>query len=840
MLHSHLSRLHKPRNAHLPDRSLYGARAPFVKVYSKEEKLDGMSEDELARRLGMTLLSNVTECSCDVYETEEECIGSGLGCQWRPLFESCHPPEMIDDGVPICETTESPTLSPTVSIERLLQETDAPTNEGGEEVPFDGGDGSDTKEGGTQWLTNLFKTREHEVDSSGEEEVNDLDGRRNLLVAESYDKEDSDALLKTFDPISVTDNMSPGAELIESLSRGEVESVVATDSISVPTETLCPTWGPSNVPRRIGLVKDDLIDERTERVLTPLNNTRISTSHSSPGKARHSQLQLVELDPSTSLDSSSIIVPSSDEAKKMRQLVSYGEQLTELRIVFDTTSLSTHLKSLSQNFAMSGQYNPTKARITALTDKIFPSIVDTWSRVLRVYATTQNIYPPSACGDIEIPKHHNEMGFDADVVLYVQSRDESSCSDDPRPQISICQFDQQMRPLIGSLSICLNDMDVQNNSVYDKEVLHYTALLSQLVGRFLGLSPRLFKYFRDSETGQLWGESPSAIECGDDKQVVTHETMLPNVIQQVNVRDGIPFYEIATPTVKQVVRNVFDCQTMSGARLEAPLPDDNGGCTFFNLDLRYHFDEDMTSISQNEDGAFGVSPLSLALLEDSSWYKANFAAATTQTFGRGAGCGFVESSCITGGKIPDYSKGFFCANVERQGVRSGCDYNHHNKAGCDVETDISPPEDFQYFLPDHPDYGSPFEIMHHCPMQTKHLVSCSTKGHVMPLNGESYDESSRCFETDANTPVCLETICNPHDKTLSVVVNGKTFYCAYHKEVINVDVGYSIVCPRIAAVCPDLVCPSNCSGKGVCDYCKEVPVCICDNPLDQTDGCFNS
>jgi len=213
MLHSHLSRLHKPRNAHLPDRSLYGARAPFVKVYSKEEKLDGMSEDELARRLGMTLLSNVTECSCDVYETEEECIGSGLGCQWRPLFESCHPPEMIDDGVPICETTESPTLSPTVSIERLLQETDAPTNEGGEEVPFDGGDGSDTKEGGTQWLTNLFKTREHEVDSSGEEEVNDLDGRRNLLVAESYDKEDSDALLKTFDPISVTDNMSPGAEL---------------------------------------------------------------------------------------------------------------------------------------------------------------------------------------------------------------------------------------------------------------------------------------------------------------------------------------------------------------------------------------------------------------------------------------------------------------------------------------------------------------------------------------------------------------------------------------------------------------------------------------------------
>jgi hypothetical protein len=77
----------------MTDRSLYGARAPFVKVYRKEEKLDGMSEDELARRLGMTLLSNTTECSCDRFETETECLESGLGCQWRALFESCHPPE---------------------------------------------------------------------------------------------------------------------------------------------------------------------------------------------------------------------------------------------------------------------------------------------------------------------------------------------------------------------------------------------------------------------------------------------------------------------------------------------------------------------------------------------------------------------------------------------------------------------------------------------------------------------------------------------------------------------------------------------------------------------------
>ena len=823
-----------------------------MKVYSKEEKLDGMSEDELARRLGMTLLSNTTECSCDVFETEEECIGSGLGCQWRPLFESCHPPEMIDDGVPICETTEPPTLSPTVSIERMLQETEAPTVEEGVGESEAADDIATIKEEGgwiTHDLTNMFKTREHEVDniSVEEDETDGSGGRRQLLV--SSDK-DPDTLLKTFDPISVTDNANPAATLLESMSRGEVDALPNNDSpYQESIETLCPTWGPSNVPHRLENLASEDEEDWAEKPQSPSNGTasydndmRMTMMHSSPGRARHTQHQLVELDPLTSLDSSSVQVPPPDEAKRQRTLVKYGDTQADLRIVFDTSALSALLSQMGQNFHARDQYNPTKARVTAYTEQILPTIIQTWGRVLNIFSATQNIFPPSTCDEAVIPPQHLEQGVEADTIIYLHPRAELSCSLDPRPRISICQFDQHMRPLIGSLSICLNDMDVQKNNVYDKEILRYTALLSKLVGRFLGLSPRLFRYFR-GEDGLLLGERQVSIECGDDDELRTYrQTMLSNIIQQREVRDGQPFYEIVSPTVKQVVRNAFDCQSMSGARLGTPLldPDDNSECVFFDLDIRYHFDEDMTSISQNEDGAFCVSPLSLALLEDSSWYKANFAAAVTPSFGRGAGCGFVESSCIVGGKVPDYSKGFFCANSELAGSRSGCDYTHHNKAGCDLETDISPPDGYQYFLPSNPNYGSPFEDMRYCPMQSKHLVPCSTKGHAMTIPGESFQDNSRCYETDANVPVCLETVCNSKDKMLSVVVNGKSFYCAHDGQVINVDAGYSVICPRIAAVCPDLVCPSNCSGKGVCDYCKEVPECICDNPLDQTDGCWDS
>jgi len=141
----------------MTDRSLYGARPPFVKVFAKEERLDGMSEDELAKRVGMTLLDNSTDCNCGALETETECEGSGIGCIWRPLFESCHPPELIDGGEPICIQTEAPTMTPTLSLP--FDDTESPTSEPTiqETLPQD-----------DLWYVNMFKTREH-VEETNEE-----------------------------------------------------------------------------------------------------------------------------------------------------------------------------------------------------------------------------------------------------------------------------------------------------------------------------------------------------------------------------------------------------------------------------------------------------------------------------------------------------------------------------------------------------------------------------------------------------------------------------------------------------------------------------------------------
>lgn len=892
---AYLTREKKQGMYKMTDRSLYGARAPFVKVYRKEEKLDGMSEDELARRLGMTLMSeyfalkpsllrsdsksclHLTQATRPIVHVidlrqRKNVLGLGWGVSGDPCecihpdcttrhfffnisakpshsntfhllarFESCHPPEMIDDGEPICSSTDPPTMSPTISIDRMLADTEAPTSASMDGVtetpPDDSGKVSDVNDGGI--LFSLFKTREHDMDDDDgiTEEEDPADGRRNLRVMDI-----NSTFLSTFDPISLPDNLKNPvtSSLLESLSRGEVES-----SSEIDVSNSCPTLGPSIVPRHVDdlALNDDYFD--VQRQLARANVTgALDFGQAHPGKARFTQHQLVHIDSTAAdLGVDSIVLPPESEIKKRRILVNYDDEQGGLRIVFDSSSLTSLLKKMGSDFSSMDDLMPATTRITVLKDVVFPSIASIWSRVLEVKQPTHNIFPSeSSCGSTSIPAEHVADGVaNADVVIYVESRPDSACEIESKPELTICHFDQDMRPLIGMLRVCLGDISIVNGKIGEMETARNVATFSQLIGRFLGLSPKLFQFFRNPETNQLWGEREVNVECLDGDKTVRLKMPLSNIIQERSERENEQFYEISTPTVMQITKNHFDCQTLTGARLEKPFIDPHDGrkCNFNNLDLRYHFDEDMTSISQNADAAHGVSPLSIALLEDSSWYRANFKASRTPSFGRAAGCGFVGSKCISSsGNVPDYSLGYFCSTVDPPGTRSGCDYLHQNKAGCDLEMDVNPPETYQYFTDD-PSFASAYSDVDYCPMKTKYLQPCTGGSKsVTALAGETYGESSKCYETDAGIPVCLETVCNAESKTLSFSVRGSLFHCSYHGQVINVESGYSIKCPRIAAVCPGLLCPSNCSGKGICDYCKEVPECICDDPFDDTDGCW--
>eukprot|EP00591_Stephanopyxis_turris_P001522 CAMPEP_0195511176 /NCGR_PEP_ID=MMETSP0794_2-20130614/3591_1 /TAXON_ID=515487 /ORGANISM="Stephanopyxis turris, Strain CCMP 815" /LENGTH=720 /DNA_ID=CAMNT_0040638727 /DNA_START=505 /DNA_END=2667 /DNA_ORIENTATION=+ len=135
------------------DRSLYGARNPFLKVFAKQEKMDGLSAEDLAKLSGVTGFDNTTDCSCSNFETAGACAGSGLGCVFRAVFQTCHPPEQIDDGSPICPETPSPTMAPTVDLDGRMDDTEAPTSS-----PVASSSGIVQE----VWYESLFKVREHE------------------------------------------------------------------------------------------------------------------------------------------------------------------------------------------------------------------------------------------------------------------------------------------------------------------------------------------------------------------------------------------------------------------------------------------------------------------------------------------------------------------------------------------------------------------------------------------------------------------------------------------------------------------------------------------------------
>jgi hypothetical protein len=173
--------------------------------------------------------------------------------------------------------------------------------------------------------------------------------------------------------------------------------------------------------------------------------------------------------------------------------------------------------------------------------------------------------------------------------------------------------------------------------------------------------------------------------------------------------NGQTYASIVTEKVTAVSRNQFDCQSMEGGFLEnQPTRDDS--CTGDHWDERLYYPEAMSPVISPTTNIF--SSLTLALMEDSGWYKANYTVSKMSPWGLGAGCDFVNEPCLIAEsdnpQIPDYSKGFFC----NQESAKGCAPELTTKLACTVVDyqyyvpQTAPPEQFAYFL-DAPTLGGP-------------------------------------------------------------------------------------------------------------------------------------
>ena len=411
------------------------------------------------------------------------------------------------------------------------------------------------------------------------------------------------------------------------------------------------------------------------------------------------------------------------------------------------------------------------------------------------------------------------------------------------------------------------------------------------IGHVLGVTSDSLAYFRHPLTGHPLTRRPfevSTVTCVDGESTPYVGMPGPAVLQEGRHEgSGSRHFEVVTPTVQRVVRNHFNCQSMKGAKLEnQPTSSD---CFGSHFDEMLYYTEIMGAVFSQSVNI--LSPLTLALLEDSGWYRSNYQSDYIQIsmFGHSAGCEFVENNCIdSNGNVPPEFEEHFCNNpisissnglidVKSSGPQT-CDPSHTQKTYCDLVntnevvaigktgTVLEPaPPKFQYFAPNYRPYI--FTNADYCPVPHLDPQSCIEYNGRAQISseqleaGEYYGTDSRCIETDGSRSysLCLQTGCNRNLGKVQITAGGQRRTCEYDGQVHEILYNYDsngalrIKCPKAALVCPELFCPANCAGRGECVYATDreddddlfydneaQARCVCDSEDDPTNGCYES
>ena len=531
-----------------------------------------------------------------------------------------------------------------------------------------------------------------------------------------------------------------------------------------------------------------------------------------------------------------------------------------IRIVYETTELDLNNNPYEQK------------TIQAIKAKVLPEIAKIWSSILSVTPVMENIpIPINVCNGFfpNVPPEIVENGVEnADLVIFVSGasyvNDKRLCGSKTLASASFCNLDQVDRPAIGFINFCLSNFDEKKMDKMVKIGVHEMA-------HILGWNDDLLKYFRNRETGEPFTSRPfktESVPCVDGR-FRDYELPAQNTLQmKKDWSTGVEaiYYEVVTPSLQQVTRNQFGCQTLTGARLENQ-PTKNS-CIGAHFDERYFFTEVMGAIYSSAS-ASALSPLTLALIEDTGFYEVHYYSPYVQNsaFGLGAGCDFLTDSCIEEEteKVKESFKPYFCDTVTKftdngidQAADNTCDPSFSNIAYCDL-IDFSDGPPAGYDAPDEDAYsyfsnknlGVLFTHANYCPIPTILAVDC-IEGPVSSYQklypGEEYGDDSRCINTKFKHPqdgyvnrgACFRTTCDQENQTLLVHVDGEDLFCEFDGQEIDFPwtATASFICPPLNSICPEMFCPGLCSAKGVCNYELDRPKCECFDENDTSEGCF--
>ncbi|XP_027091968.1 uncharacterized protein [Coffea arabica] len=276
--------------------------------------------------------------------------------------------------------------------------------------------------------------------------------------------------------------------------------------------------------------------------------------------------------------------------------------------------------------------------------KALGQTADWFKRALAVEPVKGNLRLSgySACGQdggVQLPRQYIEEGVaEADLVLLVTTRPTTG---NTLAWAVACERDQWGRAVAGHVNVAPRHLTAEAETLLSATLIHE-------VMHVLGFDPHAFAHFRDERKRR---RSQVTEQVSDEKlgRVVTR-VVLPRVVMHSRFHYG-----------------AFS-ENFTGLELE-----DGGGrgTSGSHWEKRLLMNEIMTG---SVDTKSVVSKMTLALLEDSGWYQANYSMADRLDWGRNQGTDFVTSPC-------NLWKGAYRCNTTQL---SGCTYNREAEGYCPI------------------------------------------------------------------------------------------------------------------------------------------------------------
>ena len=427
-----------------------------------------------------------------------------------------------------------------------------------------------------------------------------------------------------------------------------------------------------------------------------------------------------------------------------------------------------------------------------LKTRILPSGQSFFSSALQTNSLLSPLSPSqSKCGSLDLPEKFQSSNYSSDLIIFLHSDDSLSV-----PMFGkFCEQEGEVfkRPVVGHIAI--NSLLYFNR--YEKDQIQY---LIRETSHVLALDFDLFKDFVRS-SGRSYSESQ-------------HHTRInyPNRGKTVNA--------IAFPAMLARARESFACQGLEGLEYEDFVPIDASPAKAFFWDSRV-MPQDLLASTLTSDAI--MSDITLALFEDSGWYKVNFAYSQQIKLGLAAKCPWHEEKCIV------EEKSQFDAFCDQHTELYQCDGLGLGYGECFITQHEWIPPHESYIS--NPHLGGK-EAFDYCPtIMVTQAFRCRDSN--VAANGEIGERKgmkSRCLASSLSSKgeerrsqgACYQVeTCT--DKFVKVTVGNSTVDCPYRGKVVVPGFSGFVFCPESMEFCRNLPCVGMCSGTGRCHMGK----CYC-------------